>query len=112
MKKPRLIFIGTLLLLSSMNISAQVETISYTKETQKQAPKISLDQARADYNQAKENLMKARTGTRSSLSIAQKELSDKKNQLLFLLESAINTETNETVKSELINELNQIKSIN
>jgi hypothetical protein len=109
--KKRLFFVTSILLIGSMNVSAQVETVYNSKETQKQTP-ISIDEARVDYNQAKENLINARTGSRSSLSITQKELSDKKNRLLFLLESAINTETNKTVADELVNELNKLKSSN
>jgi len=100
-----------MLLLGSMNVSAQVETVSNLKEAQVETP-ITLEQARSDYNQAKQNLFNERTGTRSSLSIAQKELSDKKDRLLHLLESTINTELNEKAKSDLVNELNQLKSSN
>jgi len=111
MKKRRLFIIGSMLLLGSMNVSAQVETVSNLKEAQVETP-ITLEQARSDYNQAKQNLFNERTGTRSSLSIAQKELSDKKDRLLHLLESTINTELNEKAKSDLVNELNQLKSSN
>ena len=81
------------------------------KEAQVETP-ITIEQARSDYNQAKQNLFNARTGTRSSLSIAQQELSDKKELLLHLLESTINTELNEKAKSDLVYELNQLKSSN
>ena len=111
MKKRRLFIIGSMLLLGSMNVSAQVETVSNLKEAQVETP-ITIEQARSDYNQAKQNLFNARTGTRSSLSIAQQELSDKKELLLHLLESTINTELNEKAKSDLVNELNQLKSSN
>lgn len=100
-----------MLLLGSMNVSAQVETVSNLKEAQVETS-ITLEQARSDYNQAKQNLFNSRTGTRSSLSIAQQELSDKKDRLLHLLESTINTELNEKAKSDLVNELNQLKSSN
>jgi hypothetical protein len=94
-----------------MDVSAQVEKTPKPLETQLNSS-VSIDDARLAYQQAEKKLSLAATGSRSQLSLAQQDFSEKKEKLILIIESAIAKEKNKTVKTELIKELNLLNSKN
>jgi len=109
MKKANYFFILPIILLGSMNASAQSETTNSNPQVQLLSP-ISLDEARENFAIANENLKKSASSSRAENAKFQNLLIESKEKLSLALESAINTEKNQEIKNELINELAKLNS--
>jgi hypothetical protein len=111
MKKAHYFFIVPMLLLGSMNVSAQAESKNPNPQLQLSTPS-SLDDARQNYRTALENVKKAATTSRAENAKYQSMLADSKEQLRKALEAAITTAVNQEKKTALEAELATLISTN
>jgi vacuolar-type H+-ATPase subunit D/Vma8 len=111
MKKAHYFFIVPIILLGSMNVSAQTETKSSNPQIQLSTP-TSLDDARQNYTTALENAKKAATTSRAENAKYQSMIADSKEQFRKALESAISAEANQEKKTALEAELATLISTN
>lgn len=105
MKKAHSFFIVPFLLLGPMYSLAQKEAKIQSQEMHAKTDK-SLEEARAAFLTAKENLAKAATGSRSSFIEAQNDYNSKKENYRISLESAISNEKDQALIETLKDELN------
>jgi hypothetical protein len=111
MKKAHFFFIVPIILLGSMRVSAQAETINTNSKTQISIV-TSLEKARENYAIALENVNKAASSSRAEYAKFQTELTESKKILREELETAISRTADNDKKTILEEELAALNSTN
>lgn len=109
MKKLHYFFIVPILLLGSMNVSAQTETSNNISQAQIKAL-TTLEKARENYAISLDNSKKATSTSRAEYAKYQAELTEAKEILREELEKAISSTSDKDKKSILTEELVALNS--